>query len=214
MPSTRLSSADDRDAAALADERGRGAEARLHRLGGELHRGAVGGDDDRPGAGRGWRTRSSRSSGTARAAPARTRRRSSPGPGSGTSRIETFARRLGRDDRLGAVALVAAGEAVDVERRAGPAAFERGEARLAGAVGECRARRGSAARRTAASPRVALDRAASGRDVVVEAGDVHPAVVVVERREQLAQHVGRVGDGAAEHAAVQVVAGPVRKTSM
>src|SRR5207237_1727800 len=41
---------------------------------------------------------------------------------------------------------------------------------------------------------------------VVEAGNVHPAVAVVEGREQLTQDVGGIGDRAAEHAAVEVVA--------
>ena len=44
-------------------------------------------------------------------------------------------------------------------------------------------------------------------DVVVEAGDLHPALVVVQRGEDLRQHPDRVGGSRAVHARMQVAVG-------
>ena len=113
------------------------------------------------------------------------------------------------DDGLGAVALVSAEEAVDVEAGSRPSSFEGGEAGLA--VGGVHAGVGDPLGfiEVQSSPLVAFG-VGQGQDVIVEAIDGDVMVSIEELAEDFGQFVGGVGDGSAVDAGVQVVVGSVQ----
>ena len=101
---------------------------------------------------------------------------------------------VGGDDRLGALALEAAPDAVDVEGRPGAAALERRVARLAGQRRRrpsrpCRPPRRRAARRTRLAPRRVERRRRRRRSRAPD-----PPVRALQRGDDRRQHVGRVAD--------------------
>ena len=118
----------------------------------------------------------------------------------------------GRDDRLAAGALVAAADAVDLGGGAGPDALQGGVSGLA--VGGVRL--GGAQPLLLVEGQFGEEFAlAVGEfdDAVVEAGDRHARVLVVQGGDQAGGGGGRVGHGAAEGAGVDVLVGAVQPIS-
>ena len=113
---------------------------------------------------------------------------------------------FGREDRLGALAGVAAPDAADVQARADARALERRIAFLTSYVLDIQELlvflqvEGSAGEHLPVL-------AGELNYLVVEAWDVHPAVLVMERRDHLAQHRDWIGDGSAVMTGVQVLVG-------
>ena len=172
----------DRDRAALADVQRRLPEGRLEGSGGRLRRRVI----DRGQARAARRARSwtvTVTPGGAISLDVRLERLEDPvrilGGDQPAAHLGVG---VGRDDRLGAVALEATPDPVDVERRPGAAPLERREARP---------RRRAPATPSSAMVRVLVERqgarwarssSVSDRDVVVEAGDPDPPVRALERR--------------------------------
>ena len=115
-------------------------------------------------------------------------------------------RRLRGDHGLGADALVAAGDAVELHRRARPDLLEHAVAALARGLAQAHGAQELAGIEAEPSPLLEL----LGRglpDAVVEAGDAHLAVVVVHLGHDPGQRPDRVHGGAAVAARVQIAAG-------
>ena len=133
-------------------------------------------------------------------------RGSSPGSASPTRRNEIFAVACAGDHGLGALAGVAADDAVDVAGRARRDLLDQHAVLLA--------RRHLQAdlpeeflRREVERLQVGLDVGRQLRHAVVEARHRDAAVLVVQRRDDARQHADRVGGAAAEHAGMQVAVG-------
>jgi hypothetical protein len=115
-------------------------------------------------------------------------------------------RRLRGNHGLGAVARVAAPDAVDVEGRPRPGALQRGEAGLAALFAETDL--AEKATRVEAEPAPRLSRRRVDlADRVVEARHRHLALVVVQGGEQPAQRIQGIEHRPSVHARVQVAAG-------
>ncbi len=112
-------------------------------------------------------------------------------------------RRTGGDDRLGTRSAVSAEDAVDVARGAGPAPLDRGEALFA--PNRWHAEVGDIGRFIELEPGEVLAFLGTERqNVVVESGNLHPLLVVVQFGHKASQHVARIGNRAAKDAAVQI----------
>ena len=117
-----------------------------------------------------------------------------------------FGSRPVRDHGLDAGSLIAAAEAVDVERGAEPLALERGVAGLPDR--RRRADRSEIGRLVEGNSRHRLAlRPGRGANVVVEAGNGDATRLVVEARHEAAQRVRGVGDGAAVAAGMEILGG-------
>ena len=90
--------------------------------------------------------------------------------------------RLGGDDRFCTGALIAGGDAVDVARGPGPFPFERGITLLAGAVGNADAGCEFVLVERQLLPRLSFFWR-QRNDIIVESGKIHPAVGIVQRRD-------------------------------
>ena len=202
-----LEVADDRDRAAGAASDGRLAPFLRQRVQRLLQERAVDRQRDRRGLPPCSRNSTVQSAGTCARTKARKAARIFSGSCLSTRRNETLAEAFDGDDRLEALAGIAADDAVDLavgraqtcsstERPFSPAGIDRptsAEELLA--------------RRTASRSHCAFTAAGELLDAVVEAGQGDAAVVVVQAGEDLRENVDRVARGAAEHAGMQVAVG-------
>jgi len=112
----------------------------------------------------------------------------------------------GRDDGLEAVAGEAAADAVELQRGPRPDPLVQAVVRLPPGLRRAGHRRPFRRDPLRAARQQGALLVVQGADVVVEAGDGHPPLGVVQPGQKLGQRLDRVVDGAAVVAAVQVAA--------
>ena len=120
-----------------------------------------------------------------------------------------FRARHGGHDGLAAVALIAAGQAVDFKRRTRAAAFHRRETALAGQF-----RNAEKFLQLALGNRVTRGllpfQFRERRDVVIKAGNRDAAMIIVDLRQQAGERHRRIFHAAAEDAGVQIARRPAQ----